>query len=100
MTIIPIKELKDTAAIAQKSRELDEPIHITKNGYGEMVIMSTKTFERYESALQQLMQQALIRQQDLQETVAAVKEGLADVAEGRTVDARDAIARIRQSHGL
>ena len=65
-----------------------------------MVIMSTKTFERYESALQQLMQQALIRQQDLQETVAAVKEGLADVAEGRTVDARDAIARIRQSHGL
>lgn len=100
MTIIPIKELKDTAAIVQKCRELDEPIHITKNGYGEMVIMSTKTFERYESALQQLMQQALIRQQDLQETVAAVKEGLADVAEGRTVDARDAIARIRQSHGL
>ena len=46
MTIIPIKELKDTAAIAQKCRELDEPIHITKNGYGAMVVMSMVPYEK------------------------------------------------------
>ena len=40
MTIVPIKEPKNTAAISEKCRELDEPIYVTKNGYGYMVIMS------------------------------------------------------------
>ena len=38
--IIPIRDLKDTAAISQMCSESAEPIYITKNGYGDMVIMS------------------------------------------------------------
>ena len=43
--IIPIRDLKDTAAISQMCSESPEPIYITKNGYGDMVIMSMKAYE-------------------------------------------------------
>ena len=43
--IIPIRDLKDTATISQMCSESTEPIYITKNGYGEMVIMSMKAYE-------------------------------------------------------
>lgn len=44
--IIPITDLKNTAAISQTCHSIDEPIYITKNGYGDMVIMSVVTYER------------------------------------------------------
>lgn len=44
--IIPIRDLKDTAKISKMCSESTEPIfYITKNGYGEMVIMSMKAYE-------------------------------------------------------
>lgn len=44
--IIPIRELKDTNAISRLCHEANEPIYVTKNGYGDMVIMSMDTYER------------------------------------------------------
>ena len=44
--IVPIKELKNTNRISQMCHESHEPIYVTKNGYGDMVIMSMETFER------------------------------------------------------
>lgn len=44
--IIPIRDLKNTNEISSKCRNTDEPIFITKNGYGDMVIMSMKVYER------------------------------------------------------
>ena len=38
--IIPIKDLKKTSELSQMCKEATEPIYITKNGYGDMVIMS------------------------------------------------------------
>lgn len=43
--IIPIKDLKNTSAISLMCREVQEPIYITKNGYSDMVIMSSKLYE-------------------------------------------------------
>jgi PHD/YefM family antitoxin component YafN of YafNO toxin-antitoxin module len=43
--IIPIRDLKDTNAISAKCHETDEPIFVTKNGYGDMVIMSMKAYK-------------------------------------------------------
>lgn len=37
--IIPIRDLKNTSKISQMCQASDEPIFITKNGYGDMVIM-------------------------------------------------------------
>ena len=44
--IIPIRDLKNTNAISQRCHDSKEPIYITKNGYGDMVIMSMETYEQ------------------------------------------------------
>lgn len=44
--IIPIRELRDTNAISEMCHSSEEPVFITKNGYGDMVIMSLETFEK------------------------------------------------------
>ena len=49
--IIPIKDLKNTSEISDMCHRAEEPIYITKNGYGDMVIMS---MEIYESVMKQL----------------------------------------------
>ena len=38
--IIPIRDLRDTGKISEMCNASREPIYITKNGYGDMVIMS------------------------------------------------------------
>lgn len=43
--IIPIRDLKKTSEISQMCKESSEPIYITKNGYGDMVIMNVKVYE-------------------------------------------------------
>ena len=43
--IIPIRDLKNTSEISQMCRESNEPIFITKNGYGDMVIMSMEMYK-------------------------------------------------------
>lgn len=44
--IIPINELKNTASISKFVEESKEPVFITKNGYGTMVIMSLEVYEQ------------------------------------------------------
>jgi PHD/YefM family antitoxin component YafN of YafNO toxin-antitoxin module len=43
--IIPIRDLKNTSEISQMCNNTAEPIYVTKNGYGDMVIMSMKAYE-------------------------------------------------------
>ena len=50
-TIIPIKELKNTSEISDLCHKTDEPVYVTKNGYGDMVIMSMETFENVSERL-------------------------------------------------
>lgn len=44
--IIPIKDLKKTSELSELCRNAKEPVFITKNGYGDMVIMSMETYEK------------------------------------------------------
>jgi len=44
--IRPISELRNTTEISELCHKLNEPIFITKNGYGDLVIMSIETYER------------------------------------------------------
>lgn len=43
--IIPVNELKNTALIMQTCKESNVPIVITRNGYGEAVMMSISLYE-------------------------------------------------------
>jgi PHD/YefM family antitoxin component YafN of YafNO toxin-antitoxin module len=44
--IRPISELRNTTEISELCHKLEEPIFITKNGYGDLVVMSLETYER------------------------------------------------------
>lgn len=43
--IIPIRDLRDTTKLSEMCSTSNEPIFVTKNGYGDMVIMSMRTYE-------------------------------------------------------
>ena len=83
--IIPIRDLKDTDAISQMCSESKEPIYITKNGYGDMVLMSMKAYEERMMML------------DVYDRLAAAED---EVQAGKVTDARASLRELRQKHGL
>ena len=83
--IIPIKDLKNTSEISELCHKTDEPIYITKNGYGDMVIMSMEIFE---STMRQI---SMYRDIEVSET---------PIENGQIKDARDALAGMRAKYGL
>jgi PHD/YefM family antitoxin component YafN of YafNO toxin-antitoxin module len=44
--IRPITDLRNTNEISEMCHKLNEPVFITKNGYGDLVVMSIETYER------------------------------------------------------
>ncbi|MDW7674718.1 MAG: type II toxin-antitoxin system Phd/YefM family antitoxin [Bacillota bacterium] len=44
--IRPIKDLRNTTKISELCHKCQEPVFITKNGYGDLVVMSIETYER------------------------------------------------------
>ncbi|MCI8976175.1 type II toxin-antitoxin system Phd/YefM family antitoxin [bacterium 1xD8-48] len=83
--IIPIKDLKNTSEISDMCHKADGPIYITKNGYGDMVIMS---MEIYENTMRQL---SMYRDIEISEK---------QLETGQTKDARTALAEMRAKYGL
>ncbi len=83
--IIPIKELKNTSEISEWCHKSDEPIYITKNGYGDMVIMSMET---YESTMRRV---SVYKDIELSEKQAQ---------SGQVKEARSALAGMRTKYGL
>ena len=85
MQIIPIKELRDTNKISDLCNESNEPIFITKNGYGDMVIMSIKT---YEEKLEKITM------------YESILEGLNDIKSGKVKDGPASLKEIKDKYGI
>ena len=83
--IIPIRDLKNTNAISQRCHETAEPIFVTKNGYGDMVIMSMEAYEEKMLLL------------DAEQKLAEAEE---EVRQGKTAEASLSFRRLREKHGL
>ena len=83
--IIPIKDLKNTGDISQLCHETGEPIYITKNGYGDMVIMSMQMFEE---------------RMFIQEVYSKLAESEIDVAAGHTRSAKESLKSIRAKYNV
>ncbi|MBP8715596.1 MAG: type II toxin-antitoxin system Phd/YefM family antitoxin [Lachnospiraceae bacterium] len=83
--IIPIKDLKNTSEISDMCHKAEEPIYITKNGYGDMVIMSV---ENYDQTVRQL---SMYRDLEISEQ---------QINEGKTEDARSLLNSIREKYAL
>lgn len=44
--IRPIKDLRNTNEISELCHQNKEPIFVTRNGYGDLVVMSMETYEQ------------------------------------------------------
>ena len=83
--IIPIRDLKNTSKISKMCQETTEPIFITKNGYGDMVIMSVKVYEEKMFML------------DVYNKLSAAEK---QVAEGELLDADDSLKTVREKYDV
>ena len=45
--IMPIKDLRDTTEISNLAHKVQEPIFITKNGYSDLVVMSSELYDKF-----------------------------------------------------
>ena len=79
------KDLKNTSDISDMCHKTDEPIYITKNGYGDMVIMSMESFEQSRRKFNMY--------EDIEFSEKQNKEG-------KTKDARLSLASMRERYGL
>ncbi len=84
-TIIPIKDLKDTANVSELCHKENEPVYITKNGYGDMVIMSMEVFE------------SLRKKWAVYSDIELSEE---QIRQGKTKNAREALNSMREKYGL
>ena len=46
MNIVPMRDLKNTTKIENMCNETLEPVFVTKNGYGKLVVMNIDYFEK------------------------------------------------------
>jgi len=82
--IRPITDLRNTNEISDICHAKKEPVFITKNGYGDLVIMSIET---YEAMLEEL------------EVNAAIAEAEAEhVPDRQLLDARKVLSTLRKKH--
>ena len=83
--IIPIRDLKNTSEISALCHSSDSPVFITKNGYGDMVIMSMEAYEK------------AIFLQNVSEKLASAEK---QVEDGEVIDAADSLDSLSGKYGL
>ena len=84
--IRPITDLRNTNEISELCHAKKEPVYITKNGYGDLVVLSIEAYEELIDTLQ---------------TDAAIREAEQEVENGgELVDAREALSSLRRKHSL
>jgi len=82
--IRPITDLRNTNEISEICNARKEPVFITKNGFGDLVIMSIAT---YESML------------DIANTDSSIAEAEAEYIETERIhDAKEALQTLRRKH--
>ena len=79
--IVPIRDLRNTNEISKLCHAKDEPIFVTKNGYGDLVVMSMKTYE------------SLTKISDIDNAISSSEAKIKD--EGSLLGAKDALKSLR-----
>ena len=82
---------RQTATYLQQLRETGTPVVLTVNGKAEVVVQDAAAYRRLAERADRL---------DRDETVAAIREALADVEAGRTKPARQALKALAKKHGI
>lgn len=82
--IIPIRDLRDTTKISEMCNATNEPIFVTKNGYGDMVVMSMATYEQQLAAVNMYKK---------------IMEGKAQADRGELKDGPSVMEKLRSKYG-
>lgn len=82
--IRPITDLRNTNEISDLCHAKKEPVFITKNGYGDLVVMSIETYED------------MLNERELDAAIAEAEAEYA--ADGKLLDAREALSTLRRRH--
>ena len=45
--IVPIKDLRNTTELSNLAHKEQEPIFVTKNGYSDLVVMSSELYDKF-----------------------------------------------------
>ena len=83
--IIPIKELKNTSEISDMCHRTKGPVYVTKNGYGDLVIMS---MENYEAAMRRLESYARLKNTHPADTGSGIHHSFRILMRGRRTASR------------
>lgn len=82
--IMPIKELRNTNEISNIAHKVQEPIFITKNGYSDLVVMSSELYDKF----------AKINRID-----QAIFESEQEIADGaKAIEAETVFAELEKKH--
>lgn len=82
--IRPITDLRNTTEISELCHAKREPLFITKNGYGDLVIMSIETYEEMIETVR---------------TDISISEAEKEYsAEGVLLDAKESLSSLRRKH--
>ncbi|HEY3966769.1 MAG TPA: type II toxin-antitoxin system Phd/YefM family antitoxin [Planctomycetaceae bacterium] len=82
---------RQTAVYLERLHKSGEPVVLTVNGKAQVVVQDA-------AAYQKLVETAA--RSDREETIAAIREGLADVKAGRTKPARAALKSLGKKYGI
>jgi prevent-host-death family protein len=82
---------RQTAEYLTRLHKTGEPLVLTVNGKAEVVVQDAAAYQQLLTAAAKVQHEA---------TIAAIREGLADVAAGRTKPAREAIAKLAKKHRM
>ena len=69
--ILPIRDQRDTSKVSEMAHKNREPIHFTKNGYSDLVVMSAEYYDWFarENRIDQAIYEA---ERDFAETGEAI----------------------------
>lgn len=82
---------RQTAEYLERLHESGEPVVLTVNGKAQIVVQDAVAYQR-------LLEAATKAERE--ETIAAIREGLADVKAGRTRPARTALKALAKKYGI
>ncbi len=81
--IRPIRDLRNTLEISELCHSIDEPVFITKNGYSDMVIMSSEVYDELVAAI---------------DVFTRISKSLDDIAKGNVFDGEEVLKEMRKKY--
>ncbi len=79
---------RNTKRYMSQMQESEKPIVLTVNGHAQLVVQDAKAYQKLLDRLEYI------------ETVIALKEGIAEIDEGKAAPAREALQGLKDKYGI